>query len=712
MSGFAGAGAGAAGGGIAGAARVAVDRRIPQGSCVVAIDFGTSKSAYSYGFLTSDDPTALPVFYHTPHNSVKNEGVVMKADTSIVLQLNDAEEDDDLRWTPVGFGLKGKTDIYVRHHKKGKHALFEVFKMNLRDLNTDRENPLIWDHAHRFQVPLRTIVKLALQYVATGALNRINTQRGAGLQLSMPDIYWAITVPAIWSDAANGFMRQAAVDASLIGFATDPRLSLIREPEAAAFSVIIDMRTKAVNAEVAPNTGAVVVDLGGGTNDMTFINILSIEPKVEVNELRSTTGGSWGATAVDQRMLGRGGAMAHALTAADPAGGAGGAGAGGAGGGGAQAELALLDRLFSVCSDDASTRRISRLKTLKDWINILNVWEDYKMSFGSDGEVEDCPPFDPNFSTLLDEYRAAFPADAFDQAALGALVQEYNDGLDDDAMRIDVAGSSVEFPAALIETCFEPVVKGVLRDLDEALKAPECSNVRTIFLVGGFSANAFVRRKIHDFVGTSKQIVTTPAPDVSIVKGAIPMTLMSGSSMMWRRYMAYSYGVLTTAKFDPAVHAVERREEDASGPFVDFVKVQINQGDLMPAGLSTEALNLSPKTDTQQHVRISLVKIGGGPLRANEIVYCGDQRIIPHVTLKIPLNMSLPKAHRGMRVSLRFDSEVALVIKDYRGNDVTNAQVEFTRTGPGLVAGPAPTAAMAQAAAGPAPISQLSDVSQ
>lgn len=45
------------------------------------------------------------------------------------------------------------------------------------------------------------------RYLRTHALETINIQ---GLDMDEMDIHWVLTVPAIWSDGAKQFMREAA----------------------------------------------------------------------------------------------------------------------------------------------------------------------------------------------------------------------------------------------------------------------------------------------------------------------------------------------------------------------------------------------------------------------------------------------------------------------------------------------------------------------
>ncbi|KAK3587988.1 hypothetical protein CHS0354_014507 [Potamilus streckersoni] len=84
-----------------------------------------------------------------------------------------------------------------------------------------------------------------------------------GTGLNEEDIFWILTVPAIWNDAAKQFMREAATKA---GIHTE-KLELALEPEAASlFCQYIPLTSSEdqVKFVAAPlGTKYMVVDLGG-----------------------------------------------------------------------------------------------------------------------------------------------------------------------------------------------------------------------------------------------------------------------------------------------------------------------------------------------------------------------------------------------------------------------------------------------------------------
>src|SRR5690554_270038 len=92
-----------------------VDPAVHDGTCIVAIDFGTSRTAFSYTYAVAD----AEIVRGLPDNSVFNPAIDMKAETAIIIDMDD-------RCTVVGFGAKRKQQ-YLESTNPG-WELFEWFK--------------------------------------------------------------------------------------------------------------------------------------------------------------------------------------------------------------------------------------------------------------------------------------------------------------------------------------------------------------------------------------------------------------------------------------------------------------------------------------------------------------------------------------------------------------------------------------------------------
>jgi hypothetical protein len=125
-----------------------------------------------------------------------------------------------------------------------------------------------------------------------------NRYTAATLKLT-PMECW-VTMPAIWSDAAQSATREAAKAA---GFGSRPgdELYMITEPEAAAIAALKgESEAESLNP-VKPGENILICDCGGGTVDITTYSIVSTSP-LRFNEILVGTGGKCGSTYIDRNL--------------------------------------------------------------------------------------------------------------------------------------------------------------------------------------------------------------------------------------------------------------------------------------------------------------------------------------------------------------------------------------------------------------------------
>lgn len=110
--------------------------------------------------------------------------------------------------------------------------------------------------------------------------------------LSTP-IEFVITVPAVWSDAAQAKTRTCAQNA---GMGLGSALHIISEPEAAAMYALDVMDPHSVQVG---NT-FVLVDAGGGTVDLISYRVTTLKPLLQVMEVSPGSGSLCGSALLDR----------------------------------------------------------------------------------------------------------------------------------------------------------------------------------------------------------------------------------------------------------------------------------------------------------------------------------------------------------------------------------------------------------------------------
>lgn len=99
-----------------------------------------------------------------------------------------------------------------------------------------------------------------------------------------------VTVPAVWSDAAQARTRACAEKA---GMGLGSALHMISEPEAAAIYALNSMSSHLIKV----GSTFVLVDAGGGTVDLVSYTVTAVEPVLKIREVcprsRSLCGSSF-----------------------------------------------------------------------------------------------------------------------------------------------------------------------------------------------------------------------------------------------------------------------------------------------------------------------------------------------------------------------------------------------------------------------------------
>ncbi|KAI9653109.1 MAG: hypothetical protein M1831_006193 [Alyxoria varia] len=129
-----------------------------------------------------------------------------------------------------------------------------------------------------------------LAKVNAHTMNTLCQRYGEAFVKSTP-VEVVLTVPAIWSDAAQDATKQASLRAGM-----GPRIRVISEPEAAA---VYALKATQPN-ELAIGDNIVVCDAGGGTVDLISYRISNLEP-LSIQESQVGSGGLCGSVFLNYR---------------------------------------------------------------------------------------------------------------------------------------------------------------------------------------------------------------------------------------------------------------------------------------------------------------------------------------------------------------------------------------------------------------------------
>ncbi|KAL3858893.1 hypothetical protein ACJMK2_009142 [Sinanodonta woodiana] len=455
---------------------------------VAAIDFGTAYSGIAFQFKHEfeKDPTKISA----PQTWNGGKPNLMSHKTPTCLLLDNNEESSS-------FGYEAE-DKYADLCMDGKHTdwyFFRRFKMRLHEREGFTKSSKLEDVSGK-KMEAIVVFSKSIECLTKVLIEMLDRQ---GALVRQTEIHWVLTVPAIWDEPSKQFMREAAV---MAGIKSD-QLDIALEPEAAALYCqhlpldrFVDKADDVHFGALPPGSTYMVVDLGGGTADMT------IHQKTKGNQLKEVakaSGGPWGGTAVENEFLGT---------------------------------------LEDIISKDAM--EMFRKQYIYDYFDILREFELVKRKISMKTE---------------DKLTIKKPV-ALDNVCEGNSFKELLEKSKyspDIVVHLDKLRLSPDF----VRELFRHITDKIVKHMEVILSS--CENVIVILLVGGMSESLFVqdiiRSRFHGKNGV--RVITPEEAGLSVLRGAV--IFGRSPDVIETRVLRYTYGVYITPEFDPEVHPEEKK---------------------------------------------------------------------------------------------------------------------------------------------------------
>ncbi|XP_052789013.1 heat shock 70 kDa protein 12B-like [Mya arenaria] len=447
---------------------------------VAAFDFGTTYSGYAYSLRDS------PTHVHVNNSWAAGVAQLMSLKTSTSVLLNPAGD-----FHSFGFEAEAK---YADLAEDGKHAgwrLFRRFKMMLHN-NTQLNRDSTIEDIQGNPSPALPIFTHAIHYLREHVLEFIN-KSSAGV--TEADVFYVITVPAIWDVRAKQFMREAAEKA---GIPTD-QLKLVLEPEVASIWCEEELEAADTRKLQQPGIRYMVVDAGGGTVD---VSVHERNDNGTLKEIHKASGGAWGGTEVDKRYL------------------------------------QTLDDIFG----EESMRRLKE-ETMMDFLAILEDFEVKKRTPDMRTRGFIMIKIPASLREYCEEKKGKKMADVVKDSVYGESV-------------VYKAPDKLRVPWDIVKTWFDKSVDNTINHVKHLLELPNISEVETIILVGGFVESTYVQERFREALG-DKRILIPNEPGLAVLKGAVKFG--HNPAVVASRMIDYTYGVRGELAFDPKKHKEENK---------------------------------------------------------------------------------------------------------------------------------------------------------
>uniref|UniRef100_A0A8C1QGZ9 Heat shock 70 kDa protein 12A-like n=1 Tax=Cyprinus carpio TaxID=7962 RepID=A0A8C1QGZ9_CYPCA len=509
---------------------------------------------------------------------------------------------------------KTPTTILLTPDKK-----FHSFGYAARDFyhDLDPTESKQWLYLEKFKMNLHTTAELSDQ---------------AGSDFDNADVRWVITVPAIWKMPAKQFMREASYKAGLVSRDNPDQLIIALEPEAASIYCrklrlhqMVDLGNKTAFNGYSPteNVGMgmtqgdryVVVDCGGGTVDLTVHQIRM--PEGHLKELYKASGGPYGSLGIDYEFE------------------------------------KLLCKIFGQDFIDQF-----KIKRPAAWVDLMIAFESRKRAATPDRSN----PLNINLPFSFIDYYKKFRGHSVEHALRKSNV---------DFVKWSSQGMLRMNPDAM-NALFKPTIDHIIQHLTELFDKPEVTDIKFLFLVGGFAESPLLQQVVQKMLQGRSRIIIPHDVGLTILKGAVLFGLDPSVIKVRRSPLTYGVGVLN--RFVEGKHPPEKMiVKDSTRWCTDVFDTFISADQSVALG-ETVKRSYTPAKPSQQVIVIH--------------VYCSEKESVSFITdpgvrkcgtLKLDVSgTESPAARREIQTLMQFgDTEIRAMAVDVATSRSVKASIDF-----------------------------------
>ena len=445
---------------------------------IVAIDFGTSGTTYAFAFLDAKE------------NIITAKWKISQTKNTTEIILNKKNEIKK-------FGLDCKKYLGEQSSIEEEFYHFTDIKMKLYE---DKIQIAASNNNH-YVLDLDIVISKILIKVKDEAINAIKAIRPS---INECDIYWKVTVPAIWKNKSKEIMKRAAQIAGI--FREEDQLNFFAlEPEAAACDYVNE-KTSDKNP-IDQNNKYIVCDIGGGTVDISTHVRVNNNGKLYIKELYPPCGGNHGSTFINKKFMEK-----------------------------------VIKKLFGDKAINELIKIINKPSLNEDiytdYCILLEEIEEFKINIKSEEENEgkriNCSLFknliQDDISNAIENYNHSCP--------IGWDIKKY-------------IGFKIYFPyKIMIDLTKEIIVNKVANHLNKILK--KVPDIKSIIYAGSVSQNDYILSMIKKMLPNNLGHYRSGYSSEAVVKGAVIFGF--DPLIIKERVSKYTLGIVVSAKWNERMH--------------------------------------------------------------------------------------------------------------------------------------------------------------
>ena len=179
-----------------------------------------------------------------------------------------------------------------------------------------------------------------------------------------------------------------------------------------------------------------------------------------------------------------------------------------------------------------------------DWQTVMNRFETHKRAEEDVDNEEISIPLPLNFM------KSCYHEIGDDDDAINSRILRHF------SEKVSVSSDYLNITMETLGDLHRPIVTKIAEHIRSLLSKPSLQDVKTMFLVGGFSEAQFLRKEIARSF-SDKRILIPQDPELAIIRGAVEFA--QDPTLLRARVMGKTYGVDTCQTFDPKKHPAEKR---------------------------------------------------------------------------------------------------------------------------------------------------------
>ncbi|XP_062620792.1 heat shock 70 kDa protein 12A-like isoform X1 [Saccostrea cucullata] len=510
--------------------------RLGKYPVMAAIDFGTAYSGYAFALNSSETKIQLPTWSGS-------ETMTNKAPTAVLFG-------PDKSFLKFGYEAIAYMQDNPNEEDLDKFYFFQDFKMLLYQTEDLSLETNIQDVTGQKSLPAIVVFSSVIKFFSDNLISNFSNRFG-GTSYELSDIFWVITVPAIWSLKAKYFMREAAAKADI----PLSQLAIALEPEAAS------VLCRTIEVYVSSNDGIggvrktlcsipekstyLVVDMGGGTVDITLHQVLE---GGGLRELHKASGGDYGGNQVNKRFI------------------------------------KFIEELFGQ-----SVIELIKQQHPSDWVEILTNFEHKKRTTMKSNDQERVVIRFP--VSFVEEYNNLKNSDFHERMkSLG-----YGD-------EVEVKKDKLYIKWKRFKSFFDISFRGIKNCVENIIE--NGSNTETILFVGGFAESPYLIQMLREHFSKFKVLVPED-PSLVVLRGAVLFGF--DPTVIRSRVCRYTYGFANQRPFVDGKDKIEKKTEHGGRFYCDdaFDK-HVEIGEMLQLGKFQEPKDYHPLKDDQVLIMLEL----------------------------------------------------------------------------------------------------------